>query len=208
MSAARRGAISLVLGLVLGAVLSFAAPWQLSSIAAFDLAALSFVAITWFDVGSLDARTAESRARAEDGSVGFIGVSVIVCSIAALVLEVLALSAAERDGGAFRSPLIVLAVLAVVAGWMAVQSVYTFHYARLYFADDRRGIDFNSDEPPDLGDFLYFAATIAMTYQVSDTNVTDRRIRRAVTRHALLSFLFGTAIIGTTINVMASLIGR
>ena len=47
-----------------------------------------------------------------------------------------------------------------------------------------------------------------MTYQVSDTGVTSRRIRRSVLRHALLSFLFGTVIVAVTINVVAGFVQR
>jgi uncharacterized membrane protein len=42
-----------------------------------------------------------------------------------------------------------------------------------------------------------------MTYQVSDTNLSAKGFRRSVTRHALLSYLFGAFIIATTINVVA-----
>lgn len=192
----------------MGVLVALVGPWQLSALAGFDLAAAVFVLIAWIEASSLDARGTASRARMEDGSAGFVGTSVIVSSLAALVLEVIGLVEAERQSGTVKVLLVVLAVLAVVLGWLAVQSVYTFHYARLYFADDRRGIDFNSDDPPDFGDFIYFTITIAMTYQVSDTNISDSRIRRVVSRHALLSFVFGTAIIGTTINVMAGLIGQ
>lgn len=194
-------------GLALGLGLASTVPWQVSCLAGFDLAALVFVLIAWIEVGFLDAHETESRARKEDGSAGFVGSTVITSSLAALVLEVLGLTHAEQTGGTFETPLIALSVLAVILGWLAVQSVYMFHYARLYFAEDRRGIDFNTDEPPHFGDFIYFTITIAMTYQVSDTSISDSRIRRVVSRHALLSFLFGTAIIGTTINVMAGLIG-
>jgi uncharacterized membrane protein len=45
-----------------------------------------------------------------------------------------------------------------------------------------------------------------MTYQVSDTDISDRAIRRTITHHALISFVFGTVIIGLTINVIAGLI--
>jgi uncharacterized membrane protein len=44
-----------------------------------------------------------------------------------------------------------------------------------------------------------------MTYQVSDTDLHAKAIRRTALRHALLSYLFGAAIIALTINVVASL---
>ena len=52
------------------------------------------------------------------------------------------------------------------------------------------------------------AFTIGMTYQVSDTQISRREIRHTVIKHALLSFVFGTAIIAVTINVVANLLNR
>jgi uncharacterized membrane protein len=68
------------------------------------------------------------------------------------------------------------------------------------------GIEFNQDDRPNYRDFIYFALTIGMTYQVSDTNLTDRVMRHLVTRHALLSYLFGAVIVALAINTVASLL--
>jgi len=46
-----------------------------------------------------------------------------------------------------------------------------------------------------------------MTFQVSDTNIGQRLIRRMVVRHSILSYAFGTVIVGVAINVVANLIG-
>jgi uncharacterized membrane protein len=45
-----------------------------------------------------------------------------------------------------------------------------------------------------------------MTYQVSDTTLRDRRIRRTVLAHALLSYLFGVVIVGGSVNLIAGLL--
>lgn len=45
-----------------------------------------------------------------------------------------------------------------------------------------------------------------MTYQVSDTNLTARAVRRTATRHALLAFLFGSVIVALMVNTVASLL--
>jgi uncharacterized membrane protein len=65
---------------------------------------------------------------------------------------------------------------------------------------------FTGDADPVYRDFAYLGFTVGMTYQVSDTNIVSRDIRRTITRHALISYLFGTTIIGVTINVMAGFI--
>jgi uncharacterized membrane protein len=67
-------------------------------------------------------------------------------------------------------------------------------------------VDFGGTDQPDYLDFAYLAFTVGMTYQVSDTTLSSRELRRRVLGHALLSYLFGTVIIATTINVIASLI--
>jgi hypothetical protein len=43
-------------------------------------------------------------------------------------------------------------------------------------------------------DFAYLALTIGMTFQVSDTDITLKRVRRAALHHALLSYVFGAVI--------------
>jgi uncharacterized membrane protein len=47
-----------------------------------------------------------------------------------------------------------------------------------------------------------------MTFQVSDTDLQTKQFRRVALRHALLSFVFGTGIFATTINLVASLTSR
>jgi len=47
-----------------------------------------------------------------------------------------------------------------------------------------------------------------MTYQVSDTALTNKLIRMTALRHALLSFVFGTGVLAVMINVVAGLINK
>ncbi|NRQ37914.1 DUF1345 domain-containing protein, partial [Nonomuraea sp. NN258] len=68
------------------------------------------------------------------------------------------------------------------------------------------GIDFNSGRPPVFTDFLYFSYNLGMTYQVSDTDVSSSTIRRIVLRHCLLSYVFGTGILATAINLVAGIV--
>ena len=80
-------------------------------------------------------------------------------------------------------------------------------YAHLYYTPPIGGIDFKMGaEEPGYVDFAYTAFTIGMTFQVSDTDITSREMRRQVLRHALVSFLFGAVILATTVNVIAGLL--
>jgi uncharacterized membrane protein len=49
------------------------------------------------------------------------------------------------------------------------------------------------------------AFTIGMTYQVSDTALRSSRIRLAAFRHGLQSFVFGSMILATMVNLVAGL---
>ena len=68
-----------------------------------------------------------------------------------------------------------------------------------------RGIDFNGADAPQYSDFAYLSFTIGMTFQVSDTNIQSKVIRRAALRHAWFSFPLGAVIIATSINLVSGL---
>ena len=50
------------------------------------------------------------------------------------------------------------------------------------------------------------AFTVGMTFQVSDTDVQSRNVRRTVINHALLAYLFGAVILALTVNIAATLL--
>ncbi|WP_346125660.1 DUF1345 domain-containing protein, partial [Micromonospora coerulea] len=54
-------------------------------------------------------------------------------------------------------------------------------------------------------DLAYVAFTIGMTYQVSDTAISDPRIRGSVLSHAFLSYVFGVVIVAGSVNLIADL---
>jgi uncharacterized membrane protein len=91
--------------------------------------------------------------------------------------------------------------------WTSVHTVFTLRYARLYYQAGG-GINWHAKDQPDFGDFAYVALTLGMTFQVSDTDITSKPIRKAALRHAVLSYLFGVVILATTINVVASLLAK
>lgn len=84
--------------------------------------------------------------------------------------------------------------------------MYAARYAYLYYTDPVGGIDFNSEHLPEYRDFFYFSYNLGMTYQVSDTNVSSTRIRSLVLRHCLLSYLFGTLILASAINLVIGVV--
>ena len=60
-------------------------------------------------------------------------------------------------------------------------------------------------DPPGYRDFAYVALTLGMTFQVSGTSLESSTMRSTVIRHALLSYLFGSVIMATVVNLIAGL---
>ena len=194
-------------GVVVAGATSSLAPWQVSSLIAWDTGAAVFCAWVWFAVRGSDAGTTQRIATREDDSRPAADLVLIAASVASLLGVALALLKASGESGTTRALTTSVAVATVAVSWLAVHTVFTLRYAHLYYLYGG-GIDFHNEEPPNYGDFAYVAFTLGMTYQVSDTDLTSRRIRTTALRHALLSYVFGIAVIATTINVVAGLLGR
>ncbi len=69
-----------------------------------------------------------------------------------------------------------------------------------------RGLEFPKEDKPDYLDFMYFSLVLGMTFQVSDVQITSRKLRRLAAVHGLLSFLFNTIILALTVNLAAGLL--
>ena len=198
--------IAVALGTLVGVVVAFVGPWQLAVLAGFDAWALAQLVWLAIFVLPLDAAQTKARARSEDDSRASASLAIITAAVISLGGVIVALVKAQQVGHAQEVLLTSVAIATVVLAWVTVHAVYVLRYADLYYNGEPGGIDFPGDEPPDYRDFAYVGFTVGMTYQVSDTNIQSRDIRRTITRHALISYLFGTTIIGVTINVMAGFI--
>ena len=106
---------------------------------------------------------------------------------------------------------LVFAAVTILLSWSLIQVIFAFHYAHEYYAEHRghaRGLGFPGDDAPNYWDFLYFAFVIGMTSQVSDVTVNSKVLRRTVTAHSLLSFMFNLTLLALAVNLAASSIGN
>jgi uncharacterized membrane protein len=96
-----------------------------------------------------------------------------------------------------------MAALGMISAWKVLHSSYALHYAYLYYRSEESagGLAFPSEQDPDRFDFAF---TIATSFAVSDVNVTDQTIRRAVLGHQILSFFYNTSILALVINLFTS----
>ena len=201
-----RVAIAASLGVAAGVVACLFTFWQGATLIGWDIYSLFLIMWIWWVVWGLNAEECKERANREDPSLRLTELMVLSAGVAVLAAVGMALIRAGNATGATKAYLIALGVVSVALSWALVHTVFTLRYARSYYSGPVGGIDFNEDDPPTYLDFAYLALTIGMTFQVSDTNLTTKGIRRIALAHALLSYLFGAVILALVINVVSSLL--
>jgi uncharacterized membrane protein len=183
------------------------ASWAVAALCASDVAALVFVVWVWWSIAGVHPAETARVARAEDASRAAAEAILVGAGVASLLAVVFTLAQAGSAGAPGRGLLTGLAMGSVALAWLSVHTVYVLRYARLYYTPPDGGIDFHG-EPPDYIDFAYLGLTIGMTFQVSDTDLTGKGVRRTALHHALLSYVFGTVIVAITVSSVASLLAH
>jgi len=199
--AGRRTAAAGAVGLAaLAAAWAAYTPWPTALVLAWDASAVVYLLRVWSSVARLDAEDAQRIAASEDDSRSAAEALLLGASVASLVAVAFVLA---DDGDRVAST--ALAVVSVLLAWGVVHTIFALRYARLFYAPPVGGLGFGEAEPPNYADFAYVAFTIGMTFQVSDTEISKRPIRRTAIHHALLSYVFGTVILGIIVNSVAAL---
>jgi len=193
-------AVLLLAGSVAG---GFAAGWLHGVMLGFDLAAFVFLASSINLLG--DTKPADVRRHAEQNDANRIALLVVTGAVAAVVL--VTVGAELVQGGGRSAPTIALVIATLVLCWLFTNLVYAFHYAHMFYTrdeagKDRGGIAMPGTDQPDYWDFVYFAFTLGMTFQTSDTAITSTRYRRVVIFHCFAAFVFNIGILAFTINVL------
>lgn len=196
----------LTMAIVLFIVLSLIGSEKIISVLySWDLFCLTMIIINWiiFITTTKDHLYLQAKNQDESLPVIFIIVVVTVCfSLLGTVFLII-----NKDINS-----LVVALLGVGLSWFLLHTIFTIRYAHLFydFSDMKSnvhsgGLDFPKEKEPDYIDFAYFSFIIGMTFQVSDVQVTSRRIRRLVLMHGLISFVFNAIIVALTISILANL---
>lgn len=213
-AASTRIVVAAAIGVLAAVATGVLGDWTYAPAVGFDTAGALFLVTTWLSIGRMDPAATAAHATREDPTRRMTRLIILAAAVASLAgVGTLLLGTTD---GANRAGAAVLGLGSVAIAWLVVHSLFTLHYAELYYgpgggdpgapgAGKRGGIDFALDTPPQYSDFAYLAFTIGMTYQLSDTPLTTRELRMSVLRHALLSYLFGSLILGASVNLVVSL---
>jgi uncharacterized membrane protein len=202
--------LALLVGGVTGIVLALAAhdvtPLSRALIA-WDAAAVVYLITVLIQTHGITSQSIIAHAaEVDDGRYFtlFISLAAVLASITAIVLEL------SSEAGPERSLHVGFVFLTVAISWLFVHTSFAKHYAHEYFgpADDggiRKGLIFPGGDDPDFGDFFHFALVIGVAAQTADVQIAAKPIRRVVTLHGVLAFVFNTVILALTINMAAGL---
>jgi uncharacterized membrane protein len=180
---------------------------------AWDIGVLVFLALAahLFVTELPDDMPAAAEAQQEgEWTIFWLTLAVVVVSFVAVSSEFVAIKSGPP---ASRGLQVTLVSITLLLSWLVTHVTFALRYAHEFYASDLggpdvdRGLDFPGETEPDYLDFLYFSLVLGMTFQVSDVQITSRKLRRVAALHGLVSFLFNTVIVAFTVNIAAGLMG-
>jgi len=180
------------------------AGWSHAALIGFDAGALTFLLSCGPLLNNPPDSMREGAKRNDANRAMLLAVTGVVTSV---ILVAIAVELAQK--GKATPPTIILVIATLLLAWLFTNMIYALHYAHLFYtanADgtgDAAGIDFSGDcDEPDYWDFIYFAFTLGMTFQTSDTGISSPSIRKVVTFHCFAAFIFNIGVLAFTINVL------
>jgi uncharacterized membrane protein len=213
--------IQLIIAVVVGLAVAFLLPkgevkaqagGQGHLVLSWDIGALVLL-VLW---GITMVRTAPldmpARAKAQENgewTVFATSLAAIVASVFVVLIEFKNISNLKGETKIFHLSLVIVTLL---ISWLTMQLIFALRYAHEYYsysdgsAEMDGGLEFPHEPEPDYFDFLYFSMVLGMTFQVSDVDITARKIRRLATLHGFVGFTFNTVILALTVNIAAGLL--
>ena len=109
----------------------------------------------------------------------------------------------------FALPGLAFLLLTIMMSWAFIHTMFALHYAHEFYAEHHKtggGLIFPRDPEPTYWDFVYLAFSIGTATQVSDVEISSKRIRRTVTLHGIVSFFFNVTVIALTVGLVGDAI--
>jgi uncharacterized membrane protein len=202
----------LVVASLAGAILLVLLPghYRLSTrfILAWDLTALLYITSIMVMIWRSSVEDCHDHAALNDEGDWTILLLVVAAASASFICIAVELPGLRSPN---HSPVlgIIITGLTVALSWTFTHTVFTLHYANVYYRPDEDGpggLDFPGTREPDYRDFLYYSFVIGCAAQTGDVATQSRAMRHLTMIHGIVAFAFNTAILALTINVGASLL--
>ncbi|HVZ06481.1 DUF1345 domain-containing protein [Rhodopila sp.] len=199
-------------GLLVYPLLSAAWPATTRAIIAWDVGVVVYLALSsfLFLTEPVEAMPDHAKAQQEgEWTIFALTIGVVVISFVAVTHLFAGLKSISP---AWRGAAVGLVAVTLLTSWLMAHVSFAYRYAHEFYTrqdgndEVDGGLDFPDEKRPDYLDFFYFSLVLGMTFQVSDVQITSRKLRRVATVHGLLSFLFNTVILALTVNIAAGLL--
>lgn len=170
---------------------------------------LCMIIMSWVSFFITDSKQIREQSKVQDPSRTIIFIIIIIATLASF-LAVLLLIISKGKSDDTSSWRIAIAIAGMLLSWFLIHTIFTLRYAHIYYGDHETkpnthagGLEFPGDSKPEYLDFAYYSFVLGMTFQVSDVQITSKKLRGLAMLHGLLSFVFNTIMIALTINLIA-----
>jgi uncharacterized membrane protein len=202
--------ICLIIGGVVYFVLNIKSLDNLSHLMiGWDTFSLCMIVMSWITFFITKSKQIREQAKVQDPKRSIV-FTIILISTFASVLAVILLIVTKKQGNNGASWRLPVAILGMLLSWFLIHTVFALRYAHIYYGDHKTkpnthagGLEFPGEENPEYLDFAYYSFVLGMTFQVSDVQVTSKRLRNLALLQGLISFGFNTIMIALTINLIA-----
>lgn len=175
----------------------------------WNVFSLGMIIMSWITFSITTSQQIREQAKVQDSSRALIFSTVLISTFASFFAVVLLLLT-KKEYKSTEALHLTIAIAGMLFSWVLIHTIFTLRYAHIFYGDDEvkpethaAGLEFPDDKRPDYLDFAYFSFVVGMTFQVSDVEVTSKRLRRLVLLHGILSFGYNTIMIALTINLIA-----
>lgn len=196
--------LSAAVGLAAGLLAALAAPPEVATAIGWDVAAIAYAGRIWIALTAVGPEELQSWSAEEDD--GRWAITLVLAAAAAVSFVAIFAMVSDQSSGWILG----LAGFTIVCSWTLLHTVFAAHYAHRCFAAgrDKPGIDFPGDDAPRFVDFAYYAFTVGMTFQVSDTDTKTTAMRQLTLVHGVISFVFNTVIIAISVGVLSGMLEK
>jgi uncharacterized membrane protein len=199
---------STLAGLILLALLPPDVRLSTRFILAWDVTALLYITLIMWMIRRSTVEDCHDHAALNDEGDWAILLLVVAAVAASFICIAVELPVLQSPGHSLTLG-VFMTGLTVALSWTFTHTVFTLHYANVYYRPDDAGpggLLFPGHREPDYRDFLYYSFVIGCASQTGDVATVSRAMRHLTMVHGIVSFAFNTAILALTINVGASLL--
>ncbi len=210
--------LALVVGIaVYAALFAFTGlQWRERFIVAWDIGTTTALVAIFVGLHRAPLSAIKNNALRQDSGKWAVLVLTLMAATASLVVIASEVPKLKGLAGLALTAHVVFVVYTIIVSWAFIHAVFAIYYAHEYYMDadladpklspDGKPLLFPGKAMPGYSDFLYFSFVLGMTFQVSDVQVADPKLRRIVLWHGVSSFLYSTGILALAINLVAGLI--